>query len=198
MNPRPPASLHEMIERLEETAKKDDAITLGMVVDALGRRSFAPLLLLAGLLATALGGIPGVPTLVGIMVILTAGQMLLRRQSFWLPRWLTRRSISGEHMRKVLRWFRRPARWVDRRLRPRWTALTRRTGRYTIAALCLLIALALPPMEFIPFSSHGIGIALMAFGVGLITHDGVVEVVAMVLTLVTGGLIGYALLSRGS
>ncbi len=197
MPTRPPKSLHEMIDRLEDTAEKDDRITLGMVVDALGRRSFAPLLLLAGLLATALGGIPGVPTLVGVLVALTAGQLLMHRESFWLPHWMTRRSISREHMQKMLHYFERPARWVDKWLRPRWTALTQKTGRHAIAVLCLIIAAALPPMEFIPFSSHGVGAALLAFGVALITHDGLVEVVAMLLTIATGGLVAYTLLVGG-
>jgi len=193
--PESPRSLTEMLDVIEHGAGRADRVALNDVLEAVGRRSFAPLLLVSGLLALLLGGIPGVPTVVGILVGLTAAQLLLGRKSFWLPGWLKRRSISRAHLRDAMRWIRPPARWVDRWTHPRWTGLTRGAGRYAVAALTLLIAVTLPPMELVPFSSHIIGAALTVFGVALITHDGVAELAGLLLTIATAGVVIYGVLA---
>lgn len=76
-------------------------------------------MLLAGLitLAPVIGDIPGVPTIVGAVVFLFAGQLLFGRKCFWLPRWLLRRSIARDRLDVALGWLRRPARFCDRFLR---------------------------------------------------------------------------------
>lgn len=51
-----------------------------------------------------------------------------------------------------------------------------------------MVALALPLMEFVPFSANGGGLALMAFGLAMIARDGVVAVLALVLSSGTLGL----------
>jgi hypothetical protein len=48
-------------------------------------------------------------------------------------------------------------------------------------------------MELIPFSANGAGIALIAFGLALITHDGLLAVLALAITLGTFTLIFYNL-----
>jgi hypothetical protein len=56
-------------------------------MDAVGRRSFGPLLLLAGIVLAApgVGDIPGVPTVMGLFILLVSGQMLFDRDHFWMP-----------------------------------------------------------------------------------------------------------------
>jgi hypothetical protein len=47
-----------------------------------------------------------------------------------------------------------------------------------IASLCLLMSLAIPMMEFVPFSATGAGFALVAFGLALVACDGLIELIA--------------------
>lgn len=189
-------SLGQFIDRLDEAAEGSERVTLRAVVEAAGHRSFAPLLLLAGLIALSpLAGIPGVPTTVAVLVALTAGQFLFRRRHVWLPRWRMNRSLSRDHFKKVLRVMRRPAQRIDRVLRPRLTVLTHHASLYVIAAICIVIAAMLPPMEIIPFTAHAAGAALTAFALSLITHDGLVALLALVLTGVAGGFLVHGLLT---
>ena len=167
--------------------KDKDAVTLGALIDEIGTRSFGPLLLLAGLVTVMpiVGDIPGVPTVMALLVLLVAGQLLLGREHFWLPRWVLDRRVRRDRLVRALGWLRRPARWVDRLLRPRLAWLVRGPGQYAIAVACVVIALAMPPMEFVPFSANAAGAVLLAFGLALIARDGVFALVAYVITALT-------------
>ncbi len=177
------SSLHQLLEHIAGTAHERRRVTLDLVICAVGQRSFAPLLLLVGIiLFSPLSGIPGVPTLMALLVLLVALQLLLGRQHFWLPQWMLNRSISQKKLLKAIIWLHKPARFIDRWLRPRLTFLVRRAGSYGIAAICGVIALALPAMEFIPFSATMAGLALTAFGLALMARDGLLAVIAFVFT----------------
>lgn len=194
-----PHSLAEMLDRIGD-AEPDagDQVSLDAVLDVVGRRSFGPLLVAAGviILVPLVGDIPGVPVLVGLVVLLVSVQLLFRREHIWLPRWMLKRSVAREKLCKGLGWLRRPARFVDRLLRPRLTVLTRGPAIYVIGATCILVAAATPAMEFVPFSATIAGAVLTAFGLALIAHDGALAVTAFVLTAGGLGWVGYELLTK--
>ena len=47
----PVANLEQLLKRLGQVAQDRERVTLGTILHAVGRRSFAPLLLIAGLIA---------------------------------------------------------------------------------------------------------------------------------------------------
>lgn len=210
----PSAPLHtleELLDRLQSVgadgeratgnAKDDDTrdsdtVSLDAIVQEVGTRSFGPLLLLAGLVTVmpVVGDIPGVPTVMALLVLLVAGQLLFGRDRFWLPRWVLERSVKRERLRRALGWMRTPARWVDRLLRPRLAFLVRGGGQYAVAVACVLIALAMPPMELVPFSANAAGAVLVTFGLALIARDGVFALVAYAVTALTLGWVAARLL----
>jgi hypothetical protein len=192
-----PASLGELLERVKHAGQHEQSVSLGALLEAVGRRSFAPFLLVAGLitLAPLLGDLPGVPTLMASLVLLAVGQLLAGRRSIWLPRWLLERRVSRARFRRVLAWLERPAAWVDRLLKPRLTLLTRPPAHLGVALVCLVVALAMPPMEVIPFSANGAGLALTLFGLALLADDGLLALLGYLFTggtlaLVVASLIG--------
>lgn len=177
------ANLEELLARIAEAKPEGDRVSLGAMADAVGRRSFGSLLLLAGLIVLSpIGDVPGAPTLMAPFIILISMQLLFGRRYFWLPQWVLNRSVNRRLLAKALRWLGRPARFVDRWTGRRWTRLVEGPALYAIAIVCVVIALALPPMEFVPFSASGAGAALTAFGLALIAHDGVLALVAFVIT----------------
>lgn len=163
------------------------------LLDEVGPRSFGVLLLVAGLitLMPLVGDIPGVPTVMAVFVVLVAGQLLLRRRHLWLPEWLLKRSVESEKLDKALDWMERPAQFIDRWLRPRLRLLTRRVATYFIAIACLFVAALMPIMEVIPFSANLAGAGLTAFGLSLMTNDGLLALLAFGCTLTAFGLIVY-------
>ena len=75
--------------------------------------------------------------------------------------------------------------FTDRFIRPRLTLLVRGPAQYPIALTCLAIAAAMPVMELIPFSSSAAGIVLLAFGLALVAYDGMLALLAYLVTGVT-------------
>lgn len=177
------SSFEQLIDHLDAMARHEERISLQAIVESVGSRSFGPLLLMAGLivLAPLVGDIPGVPTLMAILVLLISVQLLMGRRHFWLPQWLLRRSVSSKKFQTGMKWMRKPARGIDCLLRPRLVFLFRGPGLHLVAMTCTLIALAMPLMEFVPFSANGAGAALTSFGLALIARDGLLALIAFVL-----------------
>jgi hypothetical protein len=187
------SNLEQMLDRIREAADGGDPVSLGMVVEAIGERSFGPLLLMAGvIMVSPFSGIPGMPTIIGLLVLLIAAQLVFRRRHFWLPRWMLRRSMKREKLYKALDWLRSPARFIDRWMRPRLMLFTRGISTYVIAFVCIIIAAGMPAMELVPFSATGAGVALTAFGLSLITSDGLLALMAFIAVAISLGLVASA------
>lgn len=190
------SNLEQLIDRIDEVAASDSEVSVDQILEAIGLRSFGPIVLFAGLvtLAPLIGDIPGVPTLFASLVILTAGQLLFRRRHIWLPSWITRRTMSRDKLRKGLKWMRGPASKIDRLIRPRLTPLVEGPGLLVMSAACVAVALAMPAMELVPFSANGGGAALTAFGLAMISRDGALALFALVTTAATLGIVLTSLL----
>lgn len=191
-----PSDLSELLDVIEDVAEKNHEVSFGQVYDAVGHRSFGPLLLVPGIivLMPVVGDIPGVPTIMGVVVVLIAVQLLARREQFWLPRRVLEASLRASKVCKRVGFLRKPAGFVDRLLKPRLVHFVTGPWAFVIAAIALLIGLAQPFMELVPFSATGAGAVLTAFGLALISRDGLVALVAMALAALTGGIVGYALI----
>lgn len=189
--------LEQLLDRTEDAAKDSgERTSVGDILDHIGTRSFAPILLVAGLvmLAPVIGDIPGVPVLMGLIVILVAAQLLARRRHIWLPQWILRRSVDHAKIEKAVKWLRRPARFVDRWTKPRLEWAVRHAGAYVVAATCIVVAAATPIMEFIPFSATFAGIAITSFGLALVARDGAIALVAMIVCIAMIGFVAYQFL----
>lgn len=184
-------TIHGLLDRVRHsTDAHADRVSLGDVVEALGSRAFGPLLLLLGLIIISpIGDIPGASALLGLLTALVAVQLLWRRGEPWLPDWALRRSVRSDRVERSLGWLEKPAAFADRHLHPRLRALTGRTGRYAIALGCVFAALLLVPLEFVPGASTFVGVTLIAFGVSLVSHDGLAALLAFVFTAGAIGLI---------
>lgn len=185
-----PHNLEEMLGQMRESVDGCEKVSIESLMDAVGRRSFGPLILLIGILALSpLSGIPTLPSILGILVFLIAGQLVIGREQFWLPKKFLNRELPGGATCKALDKMKPAGRFIDRILRPRLTAVTRHAGTSLIAIICALIGLTMPPLEILPFLASLAGLALTLFGLALIAHDGVVAIFAI---LATGGLIVVA------
>lgn len=175
------ANLHQLLDRLEEAGDGDGDITVDDIRHTLGRRSFGPFLLIVGLIgSTPASGIPGLPTVIGITVLLTAGQLVLGLKQIWLPGFLLRRSMSRERLGRAIRFLRWPAGLIDRVVRPRLAFLTRGPVSRLLGACCCIIAVVKPPLEFIPATSAVPAAVVAIFGLALTTQDGAVAIVALI------------------
>jgi hypothetical protein len=191
-----PSNLNGMLELMGTAAQDGEHVSVKDIVEALGSRSFGPMLLLAGLitLAPVIGDIPGMPTLMAAIVMLTTLQLLWGREHIWLPRWVLQRSVKSKKVHKAVDWLERPAGVVDGLLRPRLAMFVQGAGVYLIAVVSAAIALMTPGMELIPFSANLAGLAWTAFGLALIARDGLLAILAMASALGGAGLVVSQLL----
>lgn len=168
-----PADIEELMDLIEAGTADQSHVSIGEMMDSVGRRSFGPVVLLVGLiLVTPLSGVPGMPTLMGLLTLLTLGQVLVGRKYFWLPGWLAQRQIPRNKFVQGLEMLRPPARGIDRLIRPRLIFLVKGGGLYVMALACMVIAVVMPATELVPFSASIAGLALMAFGLAMISKDG--------------------------
>ncbi|MGC8121771.1 exopolysaccharide biosynthesis protein [Marinobacter sp. VGCF2001] len=179
-----PGSLTELVARIRDYSRQQERVSIGDLMSAVGERSFGPLVLMAGIIVVAplIGDIPGVPTLLGLLVLLTLGQLLCQRASIWVPARLAQRHVARQKLLKGLEWADKPAAFIDRWTKPRLPWLVSGAGQYLMALLCMAVAAAMPVMELIPFSANGGGLALMAFGLSIVARDGLLALVAIAAT----------------
>lgn len=189
-------TLEEVMDRIAEAGQDRDAVSVDTILDAVGQRSFGPALLLVGLivLAPIIGDIPGVPTLCAVMVFMFSIQLMLHREHFWLPQWMLRRSVKTRSLNKAIKLSRKPARFIDRLVKPRLTFLIRGyIPTRCVALASMAIALMMPAMEFIPFSANLAGAVLTCFALALIARDGVLALLAFTLTGASATVVIYGI-----
>lgn len=182
--PDDPSSLTELLHRLRTETEGMDQVSVDDILYAVGERSFGPLVLIAGVitLAPLIGDIPGVPTLLGLLVLLTLGQLIFHRRAIWIPAKLARRKVARGKLLRGLDWMDKPARFLDRGAKQRLIWIARGPGQYVMAIICMLVAAAMPIMEVVPFSANGGGLALTAFGLAIVARDGLLALFAILMT----------------
>ena len=177
-------TLEVLVGKLTDTAEQDGKeVSIRELRDALGRRSFAPLLLATSLIGfTPIAMVPGMPSFLALIIGFVAAQIILGYDSVWLPKRILDRKFEREKLKKSTGVLQKVARVVDKAIRPRLTALTDRPFSYVIALICLLLAIGAPPLEFVPFIDAPLWAALIAFSLALVAHDGVLAIIAFALT----------------
>jgi hypothetical protein len=188
-NKNHPKTVNELLDCFDKAAGEHERVSLDNLMDAIGRRSFGPLLMLAGLVLSVPGisDIPSVPTMAGLFILIISVQILFGRHHLWLPGWLLRRSISGKRMKKVAngKRTRRVAQWVDDFVVERLRMFAGPRANHLVALVCSVLALVAPLTEFVPLSGIGIGVAMLCFGISLIARDGLMALIGFAISFVT-------------
>jgi hypothetical protein len=187
-------SLVAILDAIGDTAEAG-SVTVGDIVEAVGRTSFAALLLVPALVAVSpLSGVPGVSMACGLTIAFVSAEMLMNFDRLRLPRALMRRSVSGARLGKALAAVRPAVAWLDRHTRNRLGFLFHRPIVYVPQLLCLVSGLAMPFLEVIPFSSSVVAAGVSMLALSLLTRDGLFFLLAL-LPYATLGYFGVRLLA---
>lgn len=179
--------ISEIISDLKNKAAQDGdsskraEITVGDVVSALNYRGYGPLLLIISLLAVLpTGAIPGVPTLTALIIVFVSVQMLVGKKSPWIPSFLAKRRISRSKFESVCEQGEKVSQKMDRVFKPRFSAIVNPWSVKLIALVCCVIALSIPPLEFLPFVVFIPAVTMALFGIGLSVRDGLLIILAFI------------------
>lgn len=170
----PPRSLGDVLSAIApEPGGADASVSVAEMLQEIGERSFAPLVLVVSvLLVTPLSGIPGTPTFGALIVVLITAQWLTGRRHLWLPGFLLRRAVARDRLARAIAWLRPMADWVDARSETRLRLLTTPPMALLTKLVILGVALTWPLLELLPMvtSVGALAVALLAFG--LMVRDG--------------------------
>ena len=172
-----PASQSDPLENVLETAIEEGGegtISVGDLLNMFGHRSFGPIITLLGLLVVLppLGGIPGLPAVIGVIILLFSIQILFGADHIWMPSFVEKRSIETSKLKeaedKVKPWLER----IDRTITERLAWATGRVATYLAAIAVSLLAILMIPLELVPFAVAAPGVAIVLFGLALVAKDG--------------------------
>lgn len=184
-------ALSDLLDELEGTVE-GDSVRVEDVIEALGHSSFASLMLVFSLICTSpASAIPGVTALLALMVFILVAQMMVGRKSLWLPGFITRRRLSSEKLCKGIKWLRKPVRFVERFLKPRFTWFFHRPWIWVPLILVMALTLFMPFMEFVPTSGSIASGVIALFAASLLTRDGVLALLSLPLLAVIPVTIYY-------
>jgi hypothetical protein len=150
-------------------AEDRDRVSIRDVVDALGDRSFAPVMILLAV-PNAIPFIPGSSTVLGLLLALLAVQLLFGFRRVWLPerlnRWSFDRDGFGRVVAKVTPWLAR----FERMARPRYWPESYRLAERLAGAVAIVLSLMI--MLPIPFANGMPAIAICLLALGISERDG--------------------------
>lgn len=175
--------LQHLIDDIAD-AGNEDTVSVGDIFHSIGSRSFGGLLLVPSLLTTSpLSGIPGVPSMSGILIMLICVQFVMGRKHIWLPAWILRQHVSRARLQSAIGAVRPVVKAVDRVIYPRLGFLINRWTFGAIALICAALAATMPPLEMLPLTSTTTAFIIALFAIAVIAGDGLVATIAFLCTI---------------
>jgi hypothetical protein len=171
-------------------------VTFTELEDAFTDRSFAALLTFFAIL-NLLPLPPGTGIVTGIPLVLVSVQMVMGRDSVWLPAFMRTKSISPERFRlvsdRVVPWLQ----WLERYIRPRNWPFGRKQGDRWLGAFTTILGMSVVlPM---PLSNWLPALATAIVGIALCERDGRLLVAGVILGVVSISIVaGFAFLAASA
>lgn len=183
-------SVGDVVNGIERIAEAEDEVSIDDLLDEFGDRSFAPLMLILALIGVSpVGAIPSVPTIIALCIALIAAQMAWGRKHVWLPGFITRRGVSSDRLTKGADTLDKIAQVLDRIAKGRLKPLASGPARRVVAGLIVVLCLALPVLELVPFGAAAPFIAIAILSLAMMVRDGLV--------LLIGGAVALAAFGYG-
>jgi hypothetical protein len=175
--PNETMAISQRLSQLADEAE-GEAVTLDWIMAQLHERAFG-LFLLVLALPCCIPFLYGVPQIVALPLMFVSGQILLGRETPWLPQKLGARTVSSDSLKGLSRragpWLRR----IEAISRPRLVALTRAPLDQLVGvALVVFSASILVPL---PGTNTVPGFAVVIVSMGLLQRDGVLVILGAVL-----------------
>jgi len=182
-------SLSRLLKELCEDP--EEHITLGQIIQALGRRSFGALLFIFAL-PNILPLPPGSTTVLGLPILVLAPQVAIGLRSPWLPSFIKKRQIKASEMEHLFGRFLPTLERIEKLSRPRLTFLYGPIGDRIIGVICTLLALVL--ILPVPLGNLAPSFTIAVLSLGLFQRDGVIGLVGYLALAGSIGLLvlGYA------
>lgn len=155
------------VTRTLADAAGPDGLSIRDIVDRLDERAIG-LAILVMAIPCLVPGLYGPPQILGIPIILLAGQLLFGRRELWLPDRIMTRRVAGSWLKGMADFAERRLSWLERLAGPRLTPLTTGMGERFAGAMMIVATLCILP----PITNTVPSIALALLAVGILERDG--------------------------
>ncbi|HRJ64037.1 exopolysaccharide biosynthesis protein [uncultured Brevundimonas sp.] len=144
-----------------------DGLTLREIRDRLDERGFGLMILILAI-PCLVPALYGVPQIVGIPILLLAGQMLAGRIEPWLPEAALKRRVSKAWLDRMADFATKRMGWFEQLSRPRLTVFAEGWAERVVAIFMILATLTI----VLPMTNTVPSVALTLLAVGVIQRDG--------------------------
>jgi hypothetical protein len=147
-------------------------VSIGWLIGELGERSFGLTMLLMAVIAL----MPGLSTVVGLLIAWPAIQLILGHGAAKLPQALARREIPVARLERLIAALVPRLAWVERLIRPRWPAVFE-TAHRLVGVAMLLVGLTL--VSPVPMTQVVPALVIMLLALAYLEKDGCALLVAL-------------------
>jgi hypothetical protein len=161
---------------------ESEKVTVREIIDALDSRSFGLAVLLFSL-PSVVPMPPGVPTVVGIILLIVSFQMVIGREDLYLPGILSKRAFDRKSLVGAFEGLAPKLAVIEKVMKPRLLFMTGRVGSIFIGVVVLVMAVVLI-LPLPPGGNFPPALACAVLGLGLAQRDGALVLIGLVASVV--------------
>jgi hypothetical protein len=161
---------------------ESEKVTVREIIDALDSRSFGLAVLLFSL-PSVVPMPPGVPTVVGIILLIVSFQMVIGREDLYLPGILSKRAFDRKSLVGAFEGLAPKLAVIEKVMKPRLLFMTGRVGSIFIGVVVLVMAVVLI-LPLPPGGNFPPALACAVLGLGLAQRDGALVLIGLVVSVV--------------
>jgi len=161
---------------------ESEKVSVRDIIDALDSRSFGLAVLLFAL-PSVVPMPPGVPTVVGIILLIVSIQMAFGREELWLPGILSKREFDRKSLVGAFEGLAPKLAVIEKVMKPRLLFMTGRVGSIFIGIVVLVMAIVLI-LPLPPGGNFPPALACAVLGLGLAQRDGALVLIGLVASVV--------------
>jgi len=158
-------------------------VPIGWIFDRLEERSFGLVMLLLALIAL----VPGLSSIIGLLLLVPSVQMLLDWHGPILPRFVAERRVQARRLAALIGKLLPCLRYIETLIRPRWPTPFKPTKRVVGGIIFLLSVTMLAPIPLSHVIPSG---AIMLVALAYLEKDGVMLSIAMTISMVSLAISG--------
>lgn len=153
-------------------------VPIGWILDRLEERSFGLVMLLLALIAL----VPGLSSIIGLLLLVPSAQMLLAWHGPILPRFVAERRVQSRRLAALIGKLLPCLRYIETLIRPRWPTPFGPTKRAVGGIILLLSVTLLAPIPLSHVIPSG---AIMLVALAYLEKDGVMLGIAIAVSIVS-------------
>jgi hypothetical protein len=162
-----------VLQELHECAPKDH-FTLAWVLSRLDSQSFGLVLFLLGIAAI----VPGISMFAGLLLVISAGQMIVGRSAPFFPRWIAVRPLPARPVDGIVIRTIAALRFIEKAIYPRWPMPAETTKRIVgLAVMILSVRLLVVPL---PLSNIVPALVIALISLAYLESDGLSLLISLI------------------